>query len=55
VFKRLKYLIDFSLFSIKEWQDLADKNSIKTYLLTKLHAKSLLLANEILTLLKNGY
>jgi hypothetical protein len=55
VFKRLKYLIDFSLFSVKEWQDLIDKNKIKNYLLIKLHAKSLLLVNEIFTLLKNWY
>lgn len=55
IFKRLKYLIDFSVFSIKEWQELVDKNEIKNYTLIKLHTKSILLANEILVLLRNWY
>lgn len=55
VFNRLKYIIEFSLYSIIEWQKFIDTRKVKNYILIRLHAKSILLSKEILLLLKNWY
>jgi len=55
LFCRLEEIIDFSFFSIKEWQDHIDKSNIKNDVLIKLHARLILLSREILTLLQNWF
>lgn len=55
LFNKIDYLIEFSLFSVYEWQKMIDKNNAKNYVLIQLHARQILLAKEILVLLKNGF
>jgi len=55
LFNKISYIIDFSFYSIYEWQQFIDRSNVRNHVLLKLHSKQLLLAKEILVLLKNWY
>ena len=55
VFNTLENIIDFSLYSINEWQKFINIRNPRNHLLIRLHAKQILLSKEIFTLLRNGF
>lgn len=55
LFNKISHIIDFSFYSIYKWQQFIDKSNVKNHILLKLHSKQILLAKEILVLLKNWY
>ncbi|NUJ97499.1 hypothetical protein HGA92_01775 [Candidatus Gracilibacteria bacterium] len=55
LFNKISYIIDFSFYSIYEGQQFIDRSNVRNHVLLKLHSKQILLAKEILILLRNGY